>query len=91
MKEGFLAVLALSLLFVPALLCSADDVDKDSGDKQILETKPDKKICDEYISVANQLMKDFKYEKTKAGFILHCPDKDLNKDEINQYEFKLSK
>lgn len=35
--------------------------------------------------------KDFKYEKTKAGFILHCPDKDLNKDEINQYEFKLSK
>ncbi len=35
--------------------------------------------------------KDFKYEKTKAGFILHCPDEDLIKDKINQFEFKLSK
>jgi hypothetical protein len=35
--------------------------------------------------------KDFEYEKTKDGFILRCPGKDLDKDEINQYEFKLSK
>lgn len=35
--------------------------------------------------------KDFEYEKTKEGFILRCPGKDLDKDEINQYEFKLSK
>ena len=34
---------------------------------------------------------DFGYEKTKEGFILHCHGKDLDKDEINQYEFKLSK
>jgi hypothetical protein len=35
--------------------------------------------------------KDFKYEKTKEGFILHCRDKDLSKDEIYQYEFKVKK
>jgi hypothetical protein len=35
--------------------------------------------------------KDFEYEKTKDGFILRCPGKDLDKDEIYQYEFKLSK
>jgi len=35
--------------------------------------------------------KDFEYEKTKDGFILRCRGKDLDKDEINQYEFKLSK
>ncbi len=35
--------------------------------------------------------KDFEYEKTKDGFILRCPGKDLDKDEINQYEFKVKK
>ncbi|MHC4326098.1 MAG: hypothetical protein ACYSUX_17650, partial [Planctomycetota bacterium] len=35
--------------------------------------------------------KDFKYEKTKDGFILHCRDKDLGKDELYQFEYKLSK
>jgi len=35
--------------------------------------------------------KDFEYEKTKDGFVLRCPGKDLDKDEINRYEFKLSK
>jgi hypothetical protein len=35
--------------------------------------------------------KDFEYEKTKDGFILRCQGRDLDKDEINQYEFKLSK
>jgi hypothetical protein len=35
--------------------------------------------------------KDFKYEKTKEGFVLHCRDKDLGKNELYQYEFKLSK
>jgi hypothetical protein len=34
---------------------------------------------------------DFEYEKTKEGFILRCRSKDLGRDEINQYEFKLSK
>lgn len=34
---------------------------------------------------------DFKYEKTKEGFILHCRDKDLGKDKLYQYEFKLGK
>lgn len=31
---------------------------------------------------------DFEYEKTKTGFILRCRAKDLDKDEIYQYEFK---
>jgi len=35
--------------------------------------------------------KDFEYEKTKEGFILRCPGKDLDKGELYQYEFKLSK
>ncbi len=35
--------------------------------------------------------KDFKYEVTKNGFILRCQAKDLDKDEIHQYEFKVSK
>jgi hypothetical protein len=35
--------------------------------------------------------KDFKYEKTKEGFILHCRDKDLGKNKLYQFEFKLSK
>jgi hypothetical protein len=34
---------------------------------------------------------DFEYKKTKEGFILHCRDKDLSKNELYQYEFKLSK
>ena len=34
---------------------------------------------------------DFKYEKTKEGFILHCRGKDESKNELYQYEFKLSK
>jgi hypothetical protein len=35
--------------------------------------------------------KDFEYEKTKDGFILRCRGRASDKDEINQYEFKLSK
>ena len=35
--------------------------------------------------------KDFEYEKTKDGFILRCRDKDVSKNELYQYEFKLSK
>ena len=35
--------------------------------------------------------KDFKYEKTKDGFVIRCRGKDLNKDEIHQYEFKVKK
>ena len=35
--------------------------------------------------------KDFEYEKTKEGFVLRCRSKDLGKDELYQYEFKLSK
>lgn len=33
--------------------------------------------------------KDFNYEKTKDGFVLRCWGKDLDKDEIPQYEFKV--
>jgi len=33
--------------------------------------------------------KDFKYEKTVNGFILHCQGKDLSKDKIYKYEFKV--
>ena len=32
--------------------------------------------------------KDFEYEKTKDGFTLRCRAKDLDKDEIYEYEFK---
>jgi hypothetical protein len=35
--------------------------------------------------------KDFKYEKTDNGFILHCQGEDLGKDEIYKYEFKVKK
>jgi hypothetical protein len=35
--------------------------------------------------------KNFKYEKTKDGFILNCQGKDLSKDEIYKYEFKVKK
>lgn len=33
--------------------------------------------------------KDFVYEQTPDGFILRCQGKDLDKDEIHQYEFKV--
>ena len=32
--------------------------------------------------------KDFEYEKNRSGFVLRCQGKDLDKDEIYQYEFK---
>ena len=35
--------------------------------------------------------KDFQYEKTKDAFILRCRGKDLDKDEIYEYEFKVKK
>jgi len=35
--------------------------------------------------------KDFEYEKTRDGFILRCQGKDLDKDEIFQYDFKVTK
>lgn len=35
--------------------------------------------------------KDFQYEKTAQGFILRCQGKDLVKDEIHEYEFKVKK
>ncbi len=35
--------------------------------------------------------KDFKYEKTKEGFVLRCRGKDLVKNEIYEYEFKVKK
>ena len=35
--------------------------------------------------------KDFKYEKTKDGFILHCQGKGLDKDEFLKYEFNVLK
>ena len=35
--------------------------------------------------------KDFKYEKTKEGFILHCREKETGKEELYQFEFKLGK
>ncbi len=34
---------------------------------------------------------DFKYEKTADGFILRCKGKDLDKDKIHEYEFKVAK
>jgi len=33
--------------------------------------------------------KDFQYEKTADGFILRCRGKDLNKDKIREYQFKV--
>jgi len=35
--------------------------------------------------------KDFEYVKSKDGFALRCRAKDLNKDQIHQYEFKVAK
>ena len=35
--------------------------------------------------------KDFEYEKTADGFILRCRSKDLKKDKIHEYEFKVKK
>ena len=35
--------------------------------------------------------KDFKYEKTKEGFVLGCRGKDLAKNKIYKYEFKVKK
>ncbi len=35
--------------------------------------------------------KDFKYEKTRDGFVLHCQGKDLGKNKIYEYEFKVKK
>lgn len=35
--------------------------------------------------------KDFEYERKDSGFILHCRGKDLRKDKIHEYEFKVSK
>ena len=34
--------------------------------------------------------KDFEYRKTEGGFMLRCQAKESNKDEIHQYEFKVS-
>ena len=35
--------------------------------------------------------KDFLYEKTEDGFILRCQGRDLDRDEIREYEFKIKK
>ena len=35
--------------------------------------------------------KDFEYRKTENGFALSCRAKDLDKDEVYQYEFKVAK
>ena len=35
--------------------------------------------------------KPFKYEKNADGFVLSCQGKDLSKDEIHKYEFKVKK
>jgi len=35
--------------------------------------------------------KDFRYEKTKDAFVLRCRSKDLDKNEIYEYEFKVKK
>lgn len=35
--------------------------------------------------------KDFEYEKTKDGFVLRCRGKDLSRDKIYEYEFKVKK
>jgi len=34
---------------------------------------------------------DFEYKKTEEGFMLQCRGKDLDKDKIHQYEFKVAK
>jgi len=35
--------------------------------------------------------KDFEYKKTRDGFVLRCQGKDLSKDKIYEYEFKVKK
>jgi len=35
--------------------------------------------------------KDFIYEKTDSGFVLKCQEKDLDKNIVHQYEFKVAK
>jgi hypothetical protein len=35
--------------------------------------------------------KDFIYEKTADGFILRCRGKELGKDEVHEYAFKIKK
>jgi len=35
--------------------------------------------------------KDFQYEKKDGGFVLRCQGRDLDKDEIYEYEFKVKK
>ena len=35
--------------------------------------------------------KDFEYEKTQDGFILHCRGQDLTKNQTHEYEFKVPK
>ena len=35
--------------------------------------------------------KDFEYKKTKGGFVLRCQGKDLRKDKVYEYEFKVKK
>lgn len=35
--------------------------------------------------------KDFEYDETKDGFVLRCQGKDLGKDKIYEYEFKVKK
>ena len=35
--------------------------------------------------------KDFEYEKTADGFILRCQSKDLGRDKVYEYEFKVKK
>ena len=35
--------------------------------------------------------KDFEYKKTKGGFVLRCLAKDLGKDKVQEYEFKVIK
>ena len=49
------------------------------------ETLPAGVPCDLYSG------KPFQYEKTADGFILRCQGRDLNKDEIYEYEFKVKK
>jgi hypothetical protein len=34
---------------------------------------------------------DFEYQKTSDGFVLRCRGKDLQKDKIHEYEFKVRK
>ena len=42
-------------------------------------------------SIKSVYKKIEEYEKTKEGFVLGCQGKDLSKDEIYKYEFKVKK